>query len=302
MILPKLASSDRKLPRSEQADSRFSNGRYRIVSVVPQASDLAYPWLQDPDVLFSPDAPWPEGSRSRSIRVHTEIGHLFVKQHRRTLWKRTCDTLANRASPALRGFRIGRALETSGVEAVRPLLALDRRVPGESFLFLEMLHGINLQEYLVTQLPESCGEDREHVKQTLWRKIGTAVADLHAAGVRQRDLKAKNLLVESTEAVHSEESLRIIFVDLEGMKLVGAPPRVPVRARDLARLGVSLLRPYAREAGVHDADWVAVLRCYLEAAGPMLTDAPPLDWWVRETLAWGEKKRERNRKADRLLM
>jgi hypothetical protein len=125
--------------------------------------------------------------------------------------------------------------------------------------------------------------------------LGTAVARLHAARVRQRDLKALNILVEAT----ARGQPRVTFVDLEGMQVLRSAPSRVVRVRDLARLAVSLREARVRAAGVNGADWERVLRRYLEAGQGASPADEEIRWWIEKTLDWAERKEARNRRRGR---
>jgi tRNA A-37 threonylcarbamoyl transferase component Bud32 len=281
----------------------LKGSRYRghFVQSLPRAQ--AETWLAEPRALFENGRrlPGSDGPRLAVIEGRgggMDASQMVVKRHSRGLLKSMLDVLSFRPSPALRAFNLGLELQRAGVGAARPLAAIERRIPGESFLILEKLEGCDLREYLLARLGEiESAVARRDFKTALWKKLAKAVARLHAAGVRQRDLKAPNILI----AGHAAGAERVTLVDLEGMARRRHPVRSHTRARDLGRLAVSLRAAPLPEAGVELADWEELLEAYLEAAREAAPDLEPavVRWWVEATCAWAERKEARNRRRGR---
>src|SRR5690606_12698505 len=226
----------------------FESKRFRAwahASSVPE--DVAV-WLEEPEKL--------QAGRDRSSSGRA----IFVKRHARSSWKRIADRIGGRPSPSRRAFFTGLVLESAGVSAVRPLAAIESRTGGLSFTILEHLDGPDLGRYLVAGLEGSEPSERRALKSRTWRELAGLVAKLHAAGVRQRDLKAPNILVPLESS-----SSRAVLVDLEGMRFVGRLPSARARMRDLARLATSLRAPDVRDAGVERGDIEELVSLYLEA-------------------------------------
>ena len=279
--LPRLR--DRALTRIETY--RVSTLWYSALCVGRLPRELIRTFLRRPGDLRRGDR---IGTLTDSFLVTPPGGgsRLFVKLHRRSAAKALADCLARRASRARRGFEIGLALERARVSAVRPLACMERRLPGLSYLLLDSVDGPDLHSYLVEKLPEIPGEaEREQLKNRLWYVLADTLAHMHAARVRQRDLKAPNVIVRS---VGSEP--RTVLVDLEGMQLLQTLPTVKQRTRDLGRLAVSLRAPLLREAGVKPSDWELLLQLYLEACRSTFPSSGDLRDWLDTTLTWAAKK------------
>jgi tRNA A-37 threonylcarbamoyl transferase component Bud32 len=202
--------------------------------------------------------------------------------------------MGGRGSRSRRAFETGLRLLGAGVPAAVPLARIEISRLGivrAAFLLLEEAPGVELARYLAdgVEVPARDPEARDR-----WASLSGALAHttarLHAAGARQRDLKSPNILVDGS----GSGTPRITLVDLEGMRLLRAPPSLRVRARDLGRLLVSLR---AAACGTSDAEWRDFLGAYLEAAG--LEDRALLERLAGSTLAWAERKEARNRRRGR---
>ena len=199
---------------------------------------------------------------------------------------------------AARAFQLGLDLASKDLPAARPLALLEERGPAwrrRTCLVLAYIPGKTLREHLLEDLASSTPSSRQGLKISLWEAIASAVARLHAAGVRQRDLKAPNIIVAgnpSTPSVH--------FIDLEGMRALGSRPSLRVRARDLARLTASLASEDLQACGVSTEDTRELLRLYLlHADGAAPTDAA-VEGLLARTGRWRDRKLARNRRRGRV--
>ncbi|MEL6906948.1 MAG: lipopolysaccharide kinase InaA family protein [Planctomycetota bacterium] len=86
------------------------------------------------------------------------------------------------------------------------------------------------------------------------RAAADAIARLHEAGFRHRDLKGSNVLLDE---IGGERA--VWFLDLDGARRASGPPRLGRRAREIGRLFVSLT--------VLGADADAFVRAYADRAG-----------------------------------
>ncbi len=283
----------------------LSNGKYRALCLDRFPKQLAGRWLSDPLGIPSAYRSRQDPEASAVPLPLSEDGmDLFVKHHRRNVFKSFAECLARRSSPARRGFRVGLVLESTDVDAARPVACLERLVPGESFLILKHVDGLTLRDYLITTLPSMADPtQRGEFKGNLWKALGVAVARLHSANVRQRDLKAPNIMIREGAMIRKQGgSPQVIFVDLEGMQLLRSTPRRHLRVRDLARLAVSLRTPEMRAAGLEPGDWETVVREYLEACGTTRPEERDVVRWVKTTLAWATKREAHNRRRGRQSM
>jgi len=220
-------------------------------------------------------------------------GEIFVKRHKRSTAKALLDALAGRPTPSARAFRVGCRLGECAVDAARPLASIERKWPGVNYLLLEYLEGPTLRQYLIDTLGASRNEaERSRHKIALWSMLAPTIARLHAARVRQRDLKAVNILVIATPDPHGP--LRTPLVDLEGMQLLRSLPSHRRRARDLGRLAASLRTAAIRNLGVDISDWEHFLNAYLAAAKATFPAQKDIRWWMETTTSWAERKEARN--------
>jgi serine/threonine protein kinase len=198
----------------------------------------------------------------------------------------------------MKAFHVGLHLESRGVSAARAVAVLQRRrwgVVRQSALFLEPAEGITLREFLLSRfagLEEGSGKER--LKGALLCAIAREVAALHASGVRQRDLKAPNILV-----AERGDRLDLTLLDLEGMELLGSPATLRVRLRDLARLAVSLREARVRASGIREDDWRFLVEEYFRQWRGVVPEPPEVEDFLRPAEAWARRKERRNQRRGR---
>ena len=134
-------------------------------------------WLADPGSLAPTDA----GPRWRGGSPSIKDPRWFVKRRTGRKGRRALE----------HSLDVGLALEDAGIAACLPLAVV--RTGGVTWLVSEWLDGRDLDHALA----EADADGRLE----LARRAGELVAELHAAGFRQRDLKAPNLLVVEGGAV-----------------------------------------------------------------------------------------------------
>jgi hypothetical protein len=243
--------------------------------------------------------PW-EG-RPHFYRIPGPGLQVLAKREARPLSRVLLYCLAGRPSRTKKAFAIGLALRENGVKAARPLAFIERTSGGlvrESCLILEVADGLPLRELLLARLKSFSDQaEGEHFKERLWIAIATEVARLHAASVRQRDLKAPNLLVNEA----SEGRLSVTLLDLEGMTKLAGPPSRRARIRDLARLLASLREEEVKAAGVSPEDWTFLVARYLDAWKGRAPGREELSAFVESTLRRAARKEARNRRRERIL-
>jgi tRNA A-37 threonylcarbamoyl transferase component Bud32 len=275
---------------------RLAGSRYSAVFTSGVPVETAREWLASPERLFAGGPEFSGRARARTTRASTPAGELFVKNQRRPLHRALLDLLAGRPTAAARAFATGLELAAKGVDAARPVALLERRFPVETFLLLEYVAAPDLRQFTIRGLSAlSSSTARREFKSSLWRAVGRSVAALHSAAVRQRDLKAPNLLISHD----SEGAPRLVFVDLEGMERLADLPSRRRRTRDLARLAVSLRETSMQAAGVGEDDWTELLEVYLDACAPVFGRDPDLSSWRADTVGWAHRKAARNVRRER---
>jgi len=112
--------------------------------------------------------------------------------------------------------------------------------------------------------------------EALGRAAGATLRALHDAGLRHRDLQARNLLVPAgfPGAGGSAEPDGLIVIDLDRCTL-GAPLDATERVAALARLGRSLVKTgVLPRRGLGDRDALAACRAALRSYGGLGTSGP----------------------------
>jgi tRNA A-37 threonylcarbamoyl transferase component Bud32 len=192
------------------------------------------------------------GHPARNV-AYVELGRLagFLKREFRTPWK---DYLASWwagfgfVSKSRREWRILRALQRCGIGCPQPVAVGEEG--GRAFLLVRVLpDAVDLPTYLAQEVGPA-------ERSTLARRLGAALARLHAAGFTHPDLYAKHVFVN----LHDRS---IAFIDFQRTRY---RPRVSWRCRwrDLAALDASL-----SEELVPARERFACLAAYLRAAGAL---------------------------------
>ena len=239
--------------------------------------------------------------RPHIAELTLETGDAFIKTERLSLGRSLRYAIARRPARAYRAFRYGLVLARENVPAPRPLALIEHRPRGlvrRSFLVLESVGGQMLHDFLGSSAFAGAGDSA--LKDSLWDALATEIAALHAAGFRQRDLKAPNILVNTDSDNHR---VCVHLVDLEGMnRLQQTPPPRRVRIRDLARLVVSLRQLSSPEkGGVTAADLTSLITRYLEHASSTAPWPGEPEEFLTQCERWARRKERRNRRRRRPL-
>lgn len=235
--------------------------------------DVARSWLGAcPEWFGAGRRPVPAAPENRDLAL---VGGAVAKRYAPSRFAR--------GRRATRAFELGLRLAAAGVQTPLPLAALvPKRAADPAFL---------VQEYVEAPTLHSWPGDPRVVTSALAR----AVARLHRRGFRHRDLKAPNLLV-----VDAREP-DILFLDLDGARARRAEEHMPAvfpfraRARDLARLRVSLTTPEASEAGYGNARFADLLALYASE----VDCGDDVDELNRATRRWAEAHANSNRRRGR---
>jgi hypothetical protein len=221
------------------------------------------------------DVPRAEG-RAHLALVETGVGAVVAKRARARGWKRPLEGLGARPSRAERAFRHGLALRARGLGTPEPLAVLGR--PGDAVLVTRFERGVGPWGLL------RGGVEPERLVEVL----ALALARLHGAGFRHRDLKAANVLLVAGEGAVAGGEPCVLWTDLDGVRALRRVER-RTRARDLARLAASFDSAEARAAGVRAGHWPGLVARYLEHSlgrAPSAEERARLLGWTR---VWCER-------------
>jgi tRNA A-37 threonylcarbamoyl transferase component Bud32 len=274
---------------------KLSEPSIRITAVKGIPEELARRWMRECGTWFAASSP-ERGAKGRIAWISSAARDVVVKRDERTSRRTLLCALVGRPARSTRAFRLGLALAESAVRTARPLALIERAIDAgkwESCLVMERITAPSLREYLLEELPRLSVEDPA-AKPRLLRAVAVAIARMHRAAFRQRDLKAANLLIEPREGGGFEVGM----IDFDGMKRCGGPPPWRVRVRDLARLRVSLLAAES-VSGVDARDWERLVTEYLEAYGSRPPLQEEIDLVLAATGRWASRKIRRNRRRRR---
>ena len=218
--------------------------------------ELSSGWLARPAALVAASPgkePW---------RGPSPDGAWFVKRRMGARGQRALE----------RSFTRGLELEETGLAVPVHMATLHDHRSGATFLLTEFISGEDLDEALTSR--DAAERDE------LVTRLAKLVAELHAAGFRQRDLKAPNLRVSLENTP--------VLVDLEGVHRGASPRR---REKDLGRLAASFLLLESRpESGVNEADWRRLLDAYARHFRELGGPEPSLEALFLRTRAHGRAK------------
>jgi hypothetical protein len=225
------------------------------------------------------------------VSLQTPDGPLeaIVKRPRpRNLWRRLRHLLP--PSRSLRAWRLGNALLNRDLPTARPLAVLERRAGPfvtDSLLITEVVdHALDLEAHLRREHADRSPRAWRRHKRRLINLLARQTRLLEERGFSHRDYKAQNLLIAL------RPQLRLVWIDLDGIRHERRTPSVNRRLRALSRLHVSLLDV----PGLTRTDRVRFLKSYLARFGSdpraWRRAWPVLDGMVRDKLASLHARRE----------
>jgi hypothetical protein len=210
----------------------------------------------------------------------------FMCTSRRDPW-----TSMLRPTAALRSWVMGHALRLRFLPTPRPLAIFQRTRFGmayEGYLLTEKVSdAVELDRYVQQVLGQG-----QRGRAALWavtERVALVVRTMHARRVSHRDLKAANVLLQTTH----ESTPKVWLIDLVGVRRALYLSRRR-RVQNLARLHAS----FAHTPGVTRTDKVRFLRSYL---GWGLHGREGWKEWWREVEAATRAKEARNRRNRRPL-
>lgn len=217
----------------------------------------------------------------------TRIPVVLKRPLGRNLWRRVRMRFGR--SRALRAWRRGHALLHREIPTAMPLAVLEHRVGPvllDELLIVERLeNALPLREHLRVESSErspiAWRRQRVALRTELARQLRTFVD----RGCEHHDCKADNLLILSGRAP------RVVWIDLDGVRIRSTPTPRDAIVRMLARLFVSL----AEEPAVARTDALYVLKRMTQRFG-----APRDAWrsWWREIAAGvAQKSAQREQRA-----
>lgn len=201
-----------------RADGRYPDSVVRTLAADPEH------WFSAPDTRFHSKA-----KRSSVVGFEVEGFPIVGKRfHARSRWVAIRRMLVR--SPACRAWHNARRVQAAGLRTPATVLCVERRfgpLRGESYLFTEWVDARPSDEYLADSRISA------RRKALVLGRIIQAMARLHEAGLAHRDLKARNMLIDTDG--------QVVFIDLDDMRHSRLPALRRRAARaDRARLSASL--------------------------------------------------------------
>lgn len=220
-------------------------------------------------LLANPDAPFESGAatilKNSATTTVAELELTIQGRPRRVIYKRFRaswkDAWINllRPSPALRSWRNGQRMLDRTLTTARPLAVLHRRRCGlyhEGYLITEKVpHACDLAAY-VRSLHEKSEDERRTLLRVRIDQLARLIREVHRRSLAHRDLKASNILVNTS--LPDDES-PFVLIDLVGMSRHRVVDEAK-RAQNLARLNASFLA----QPLVSRSDRLRFLRVYLQ--------------------------------------
>jgi len=264
---------------------RRGAGGILFTATVPE--EVAASWLDRHETWF-------EGEADDVVRVSTPLGDVVAKRERPSGWNAPLVRVGARRLRSLHAFRLGHELLEAGLATPEPLACVTEHAQAEPSACLITRHvgapgpwGFLAGECTAPEGPADPA-NREALDELL-SCLARAMASLHAAGFRHRDLKEPNLLVRRDD----DGTPEVLWTDLESL----ARPRVisdTIRCRDLARLAMSFASAHARRAGIRADAWPRFVHAYLRIARQREPDREDVGRFLERTRRWSQRRIERN--------
>lgn len=257
--------------------------------------------LHDPDAIFTrPGAMLLKDGRSSTVAELTvTVGGVptaaILKRFRVTSAADPLRALVRR-SPAVRSWVFGHGLRERRLPTPRPLAILRCQQQGLTFteylLTEKVAEAVDLAQFMAV-LQRLSGAERQSRLREAIDQLARLVRELHRRRLRQRDLKASNILVQLSRAGVDSFFGPFFLIDLVGVHYL-KPTDNHSRLRDLTRLHAS----FTRTTILTRSDKLRLLRVYLQCG--LFGRHTWKQWWRaidQATVA----KIERNRRSGRPL-
>lgn len=261
---------------------RRESGSILFTAVVPD--EVATRWLERHEAWF-------DGEEDDVVRVSTELGDVVAKREQRTGLTGSLVRVGARRLRSLDAFHLGHELLEAGLATPEPLACVTAPAGPRACLITRHVEASGPWRFLIGERPDPDPAEPADpaTLDELLSVLAKAMARLHAAGFRHRDLKEPNLLVRRDEDGEPE----VLWTDLESL----ARPRVisdATRCRDLARLAMSFASAHARRAGLRADAWPRFVDAYLRFARQREPDRDDVGRFLARTRRWSERRIERN--------
>jgi tRNA A-37 threonylcarbamoyl transferase component Bud32 len=244
--------------------------------------ELASDWAASWPGWFGPArTPLPRAPEKAHLAlVETPLGRVVAKREEPAGWRQSLVVLHARPLRSVLAFERAAELARHALGTPEALCVIERRTP------------MHCEAVLVTRYVDGLGP-WEHLRRggdpaALSRALGRALASLHRAGFRHRDLKESNLLLRD-----GADGLEVVWTDLDGLRALGEVG-FSVRTRDLARLSVSFESSAARQAGVRRDHWPALVGVYLAETLGREPTADEIGRTLARTRRWAERSIRRH--------
>ena len=261
---------------------RRGSGSILFTAVVPD--EVATSWLERHETWF-------EGEEDDVVRVSTELGDVVAKREQRTGLTGSLVRAGARRMRSLHAFRLGHEMLEAGLATPEPLACVTDPTEPRACLITRHVDASGPWRFLIGESPDPDPAEPADpaTLDELLSALARAMARLHAAGFRHRDLKEPNLLVRRDE----DGEPGVLWTDLESL----ARPRVisdATRCRDLARLAMSFASAHARRAGIRADAWPRFVSVYLRFARQREPDREDVGRFLERTRRWSQRRIERS--------
>jgi|GEM_PF-1026307 hypothetical protein len=183
-------------------------------------------------------------SAGEVFRRESPVGPIVIKRRYEEGLKGLLVLLRLRETQLHRSYRLGLKALDNNLNTPAPLcyIVARRGLGYETILINRLAEGLN--PWMV--LPN------RRLATRMLESLGRELANWHASGLRDRDLKGPNLLFNPKSCIQT-------ILDLAGVHEFRPVPSLRIRANDLGRLHTG-----GRSAGLEPAQWKLLLDAYLE--------------------------------------